>query len=135
MRNCLPAAAATPTSTASRRPDTAEESVRAGLKCFQAAGHEVRVLAPHDTGARMLSPPQAGLTERQVRFEALYTANHAPILGFALRRTASPDDAADILAETFLTAWRRLDELPAGDDARLWLYGVARRVLANYYRG
>jgi RNA polymerase sigma-70 factor (ECF subfamily) len=75
------------------------------------------------------------LTERQARFEALYTANHAPILGFALRRTASPDDAADILAETFLTAWRRLDELPQGDDARLWLYGVARRVLANYYRG
>jgi RNA polymerase sigma-70 factor (ECF subfamily) len=75
------------------------------------------------------------MTERQARFEALYAANHAPILGFALRRTASPDDAADILAETFLTAWRRLDELPAGDDARLWLYGVARRVLANYYRG
>jgi RNA polymerase sigma factor (sigma-70 family) len=83
----------------------------------------------------MLSPPQAGMTERQARFEALYAANHAPILGYALRRTASPDDAADILAETFLAAWRRLDELPPGDDARLWLYGVARRVLANYYRG
>ncbi|MGH3261986.1 MAG: RNA polymerase sigma factor [Trebonia sp.] len=57
------------------------------------------------------------------------------ILGYALRRTASPDDAADILAETFLTAWRRLDELPSGDEARLWLYGVARRILANFYRG
>jgi len=83
----------------------------------------------------MLSPPQAGGTERQARFEELYAANHAPILGYALRRTASPDDAGDILAETFLTAWRRLDELPTGDDAKLWLYGVARRVLANYYRG
>jgi len=83
----------------------------------------------------MLSPPHAGGTERQARFEALYAANHAPILGYALRRTASPDDAADILAETFLSAWRRLDELPPGDGAKLWLYGVARRVLANYYRG
>ena len=83
----------------------------------------------------MLSPPQAGMTERRARFEGLYAANHAPILGYALRRTASPDDAADILAETFLTAWRRLDELPLGDEARLWLYGIARRVLANYYRG
>jgi RNA polymerase sigma factor (sigma-70 family) len=83
----------------------------------------------------MLSPPNAGLAERQARFEALYAANHAPVLGYALRRTANPDDAADILSETFLTAWRRLDELPPGDDARLWLYGVARRVLANYYRG
>lgn len=83
----------------------------------------------------MASPPQAGMSERQARFEALYAANHAPIFGYALRRTASPDDAADILADTFLTAWRRLDELPAGDAARMWLYGVARRVLANYYRG
>lgn len=83
----------------------------------------------------MLSPPNAGMAERQARFEALYAANHAPVLGYALRRTANPDDAADILSETFLTAWRRLDELPPGDDARLWLYGVARRVLANYYRG
>jgi RNA polymerase sigma-70 factor (ECF subfamily) len=75
------------------------------------------------------------MTERQVRFEALYAANHAPILGYALRRTDSPDDAADILAETFLAAWRRLDDVPAGDEARLWLYGVARRLLANHYRG
>jgi RNA polymerase sigma factor (sigma-70 family) len=83
----------------------------------------------------MPSPPQDGMNERQSRFEALYAANHSPIFGYALRRTASPDDAADILAETFLTAWRRLDELPPGDDARMWLYGVARRVLANYHRG
>ena len=83
----------------------------------------------------MPSPPQAATTERQARFESLYAANRAPILGYALRRTAGPDDAADILAETFLTAWRRLDELPQGDDGRLWLYGVARRVLANHHRG
>lgn len=83
----------------------------------------------------MPSPPQAGMAERQARFESLYAANQAPILGYALRRTASPDNAADILAETFLAAWRRLDEVPAGDDGRLWLYGVARRVLANHYRG
>ena len=83
----------------------------------------------------MSSPPHAGMTERQDRFGSLYAANHAPILGYALRRTASPDDAADILAETFLAAWRRLDEVPAGDEGRLWLYGVARRVLANHYRG
>jgi len=83
----------------------------------------------------MLSPPRTDPAARQVRFEAVYAANHVSILGYALRRTTSPDDAADVLAETFLTAWRRLDELPSGDEARLWLYGVARRVLANFYRG
>jgi RNA polymerase sigma factor (sigma-70 family) len=61
--------------------------------------------------------------------------NCGPILGYALRRTGNGDDAADVVAETFLTAWRRLDDVPSGEDARLWLYGVARRVLANHYRG
>jgi RNA polymerase sigma-70 factor (ECF subfamily) len=32
----------------------------------------------------------------------------------------------------FLTAWRRLDELPEG--ARVWLYATARRVIANQRR-
>lgn len=32
-------------------------------------------------------------------------------------------------------AWRRLDDVPAGDAARPWLFGVARKVLANHYRG
>ena len=58
-----------------------------------------------------------------------------PLLGYALRRTDNTDDAADVLAETFLAAWRRLDEVPAGDEAKLWLYGTARRVLANHRRG
>jgi RNA polymerase sigma-70 factor (ECF subfamily) len=34
-----------------------------------------------------------------------------------------------------LVAWRRLDEVPVDDSARLYLYGVARRVLANHRRG
>lgn len=73
--------------------------------------------------------------DRRRRFEEIYSANRAQILGYALRRTADPQDAADVLAETFLTAWRRLDAVPAGGQARLWLYGVARRVLANHHRG
>ncbi|MEU8803061.1 sigma-70 family RNA polymerase sigma factor [Spirillospora sp. NPDC048819] len=73
--------------------------------------------------------------DRRRRFEEIYTANRARILGYALRRTSDPHDAADVLAGTFLTAWRRLDDVPPGDQARLWLYGVARRVLANHHRG
>jgi RNA polymerase sigma factor (sigma-70 family) len=73
--------------------------------------------------------------ERRRRFEEMYAANCGPIMGYVLRRTGNPDDAADVIAETFLTAWRRLDAVPPGDEARLWLYGVARRVLANHRRG
>ena len=38
------------------------------------------------------------------------------------------------MAETFLVAWRRLDQMPGGGEDRLWLFGVARLVLANHHR-
>jgi RNA polymerase sigma factor (sigma-70 family) len=75
------------------------------------------------------------LDQRRRRFEELYAENQGRVFGYVLRRTDHADDAADLIAETFLTAWRRLDDIPAGDEARLWLYGVARRVLANRRRG
>lgn len=70
-----------------------------------------------------------------VRFRTMYEANFTQLLGYALRRVSSAEDAADAVAETFLVAWRRLDRVPDGDEARLWLYGVCRRVLANHNRG
>lgn len=75
------------------------------------------------------------LDERRRRFEEIYAACHDPVLGYVMRRTEDGHDAADVLAETFLIAWRRLDDVPARDRARPWLYGVARRVLANHRRG
>jgi RNA polymerase sigma-70 factor (ECF subfamily) len=74
-------------------------------------------------------------SERKRRFEAVYLAHHGPILGYVLRRTGNPDDAADVIGEVFLTAWRRLEDMPGDEEVRLWLYGVARRVLANHHRG
>ncbi len=73
--------------------------------------------------------------DRDARYRALYEENFRLVLGYALRRTASADDAADVAAECMLIAWRRLSDVPAGAEARLWLYGVARRVLANHHRG
>lgn len=75
------------------------------------------------------------MDDRKVGFEAIFNATYEAILGYALRRCSSPHDAADVVAETFAIAWRRVDEMPTGDAARLWLYGVARRVLANHLRG
>lgn len=67
------------------------------------------------------------------RFATLFRAHSRPLLAYALRRT-SPTDAGDVVAETMLVAWRRLDDVPTGSAERLWLYGVARRVLANELR-
>lgn len=66
---------------------------------------------------------------QQQRFEQLFNETRADLLAYALRRTSTPEEAADILAETFLIAWRKLDTLPPGDKARLWLFGVARNLL------
>lgn len=69
------------------------------------------------------------------RFEAIYDAYYPAVHQYAARRTGTPDDTTDVISETFLTAWRRIGDVPEGEEALLWLYGVARRVLANQQRG
>jgi RNA polymerase sigma-70 factor (ECF subfamily) len=71
----------------------------------------------------------------ELRLRDLFEQHARSLLGYALRRVADPADAADVVGETFLVAWRRIDDIPSGPDARLWLFGVARRVLANQRRG
>jgi RNA polymerase sigma-70 factor (ECF subfamily) len=70
----------------------------------------------------------------EARFSELYREHMRELLGYALRRCTDPDDAADVVAETFLAAWRRLADVPIGSDARLWLFGAARNVVANHDR-
>src|SRR5215218_1850862 len=68
---------------------------------------------------------------RDERFEELFREHYGAVRGYALHRIPG-DLAQDVVSETFLVAWRRLDDVPA--DALPWLYGVARRVLANQRR-
>jgi RNA polymerase sigma factor (sigma-70 family) len=72
--------------------------------------------------------------ERRRRFEALFAAYRADVVAYCGWRTPPSGDAQDAVAEVFLTAWRRLDSLPEGDAARLWLYATARKVIANQRR-
>ena len=74
------------------------------------------------------------MTSAAERFNELFGRTHGAVLAYAVRRCTDPADAADVVAETFLVAWRRLDRVPA-DAERAWLFGVARRVLANQRRG
>jgi RNA polymerase sigma factor (sigma-70 family) len=90
---------------------------------------------PVSRGAIVPSPPDAVSAAQRRRFDEIYAENHQQVLGYLLRRTENTDDAADVFAETFLIAWRRLDDLPPGQQARMWLYGTARRTLANHRRG
>ena len=66
------------------------------------------------------------------RFRELHAETYPALLRFVERRVA-PDEAEDVVSTVFLTAWRRIGELP--EDARPWLFGIARRVMANQSRG
>ena len=69
------------------------------------------------------------------RLEQLFEAHHRALLAYAARRSPTMADAEDVVAEVFLVAWRRLDDVPAADDALPWLYAVARKTLGNQRRG
>jgi RNA polymerase sigma factor (sigma-70 family) len=61
---------------------------------------------------------------------------HTPAVGNYLRRRLYPltaSDLDDLVEETMIVVWRRLDSVP--DDAELpWMLGVARNVLRNARR-
>ncbi len=71
------------------------------------------------------------LTRRQ-RFEAVAADVADSVLRYALRRT-DPQTAEDVLAETLLVVWRRIDDVPTGGELP-WCYAVARNHLANAAR-
>lgn len=71
----------------------------------------------------------AGRGDARAAFEQLFRDTRTDLLAYIVRRSQSAEDAADVLAETYLVAWRKLDAIPAGDRARLWLFGVARNLL------
>lgn len=69
---------------------------------------------------------------RRARFEEVAPELIEPLRRFLARRTDAAT-ADDVLADTLLVCWRRLDEIPA--EALPWAYGVARHCLANAERG
>lgn len=69
------------------------------------------------------------------RVSALAGLHSSGLLAYFTRRVPQREDAADLLGETLLVLWRRARDVPSDDDAaRLWLYGVARKVLATHRR-
>lgn len=68
-------------------------------------------------------------------FERIFQATYRATLAYAQRRTREVQDAQDVVAETYLVAWRRVDELRKTREPQAWLYGVAYRMLANQRRG
>lgn len=71
-------------------------------------------------------------SQRRDRFESIAAEVAPSVLRYARRRT-DPQTAEDVLAETLLVVWRRLDDVPDGAELP-WCYAVARNQLANAER-
>ena len=77
-------------------------------------------------------PDTFGVVDSRARFEAVYAAHNAAVRTY-IRRRVDSQDADDVVADVFVIAWRRLRDVP--EDPLPWLLGVARRVMANRWRG
>ncbi len=70
---------------------------------------------------------------REQQFRVLYEEQQPDVLAFFLRRLGR-EEAVEAAADVFVTAWRRMEDVPEGVDARRWLFGVARNELRNHER-
>lgn len=71
--------------------------------------------------------------DRERRARVLYERHQSDVLAYFLRRL-DREDAVEATADVFLTMWRRLDDVPEGDETQRWLFGVAHNVLRNRRR-
>lgn len=74
---------------------------------------------------------QGSDAERAHRFTEVFRAHHGHVSAYARRRLGA-DLAQDAVAETFTTAWRRLDDLTG--EPLPWLYALAAHAVANQRR-
>jgi len=74
-------------------------------------------------------------TDQENHLEALIRANASDLLAFLERRADPRADAADVLSETFIVAWKKAHKAPTDAIAgRMWLFAIARNLLLNTHR-
>src|SRR5438105_3394623 len=65
------------------------------------------------------TPVTAGDSDdARAAFERLFRDTRTDLLAYVMRRSPSAEDAADVLADTYLVAWQKLDAIPDGERAR-----------------
>ncbi len=71
--------------------------------------------------------------QRDAKFRSMYAQSFDAVARYCLRRL--PEQVAqDAVSDVFLTAWRRFESMPSGDESLPWLYGVAKNVVRNIDR-
>jgi RNA polymerase sigma factor (sigma-70 family) len=67
-------------------------------------------------------------------FEQLFQETRDSLSAYLVSRCNEPGLAADLFSETYLIAWQKLNSIPPGDQAKLWLFGVARNLMLKGFR-
>lgn len=68
-------------------------------------------------------------------FRAFYDRWSKQVLTYFYRRTLDPQIAADLMMETFAAAYEHRSRFrDVGKPAATWLFGIARREIARYWR-
>jgi RNA polymerase sigma-70 factor (ECF subfamily) len=76
-----------------------------------------------------------GLTKQTKEIFEQEAMPHARALyGAAMRLTRSPDDAADLVQETYLKAYRAFDQFEPGTNCKAWLFRILTNAFINRYR-
>ncbi len=67
-------------------------------------------------------------------FEKEMMPHTAALYNFALRMTGDPDDAKDLVQETYMKAYRFFDKYEQGTNAKAWLFRIMKNSYINRYR-
>jgi RNA polymerase sigma-70 factor, ECF subfamily len=78
--------------------------------------------------------PRDASDARKAAFDRIFIEYATPIYNYALRMVGDADRAADIAQDTFIKAYRKLDQLAAASSTRSWLYRIATNTAIDEMR-
>ncbi len=79
-------------------------------------------------------PEEENTTQRRARFEKDAMPLVDQLYGAALRMTRNPQDAEDLVQETYLKAYGAFHQFRAGTNLRAWMYRILTNTYINSYR-
>jgi RNA polymerase sigma-70 factor (ECF subfamily) len=74
------------------------------------------------------------VSERDGEFQREAVPHMDALYNYALRMTGDPNDADDLLQDTYLKAFRFWDKYEKGTNIRAWLFRIMKNSYINLYR-
>lgn len=88
----------------------------------------------HESGDVESMESAEELRKRHLDFEREALPHMDALYNFALRMTSDPDEADDLLQETYLKAYRFFDKFEQGTNCKAWLFRIMKNSFINIYR-